>query len=321
VKSWFSGRVGVFAVAICVAARACGEAEEIAPLAAAPAAEFSGPQAMAYLEQICEIGPRISGSPGMAAQRALLVTHFRDAGGRVSGQAFKTEDRRTGKSVHMENLIIEWHPDRKERILIGVHYDTRPFPDRDPVDPQGTFLGANDGASGVAVLMELARVMPTLPGPVGVDFICFDAEEYVVGSRDPYCLGSTYFARRYVADRRDNPRLHRYRAGVILDMVADKDLQIWQEQQSVMWPDTQPVVAELWGVAARLGVREFVPRPKYTVHDDHVPLRMIAKIPTCDVIDFDYPAWHTTADTPANCSAESLAAVGRVMLAWLRDQR
>jgi hypothetical protein len=284
-------------------------------------AEFSGQQAMAHLERICGLGPRVSGSPGMTAQRTLLVNHFRDAGARVTGQAFKTEDRRTGKPVHMENLVVAWHPDRSERILIGVHYDTRPFPDRDPVDPQGTFLGANDGASGVAVLMELARFMPSLPGPVGVDFVCFDAEEYVVGARDPYCLGSTYFARRYVADRRADPRLHRYRAGVILDMVADKDLQIWQEQQSVMWPDTQPVVAELWGVAARLGVREFVPRPKYTVQDDHVPLRMIAKIPTCDVIDFDYPAWHTTADTPANCAPESLEAVGRVVHAWLLDQR
>ena len=294
----------------------CAHGEE-----AAPATDFSGPRAMAYLERICDVGPRFSGSPGMTAQRTLLVDHFRAAGARVSGQAFQTEDRRTGKPVHMENLIIEWHPDREERILIGVHYDTRPFPDRDPVDPRGTFLGANDGASGVAVLMELARFMPALPGPVGVDFICFDAEEYVVGARDPYCLGSTYFARRYVADRRADPRRHRYRAGVILDMVADRDLQIWQEQQSVMWPDTQPVVAELWGVAARLGVREFVPRPKYTVQDDHVPLRMIAKIPTCDVIDFDYPAWHTTADTPANCAPGSLEAVGRVMLAWLRDQR
>jgi glutaminyl-peptide cyclotransferase len=283
--------------------------------------EFSGPQAMAHLEKICDLGPRISGSPGMTAQRTLLVTHFRAAGARVTGQAFKTEDRRTGKPVHMENLIVEWHAERKERVLIGVHYDTRPFPDRDPVDPQGTFLGANDGGSGVAVLMELACFMPALSGPVGVDFVCFDAEEYVFGPREPYCLGSTYFARRYVADRRADPRLHRYRAGVILDMVADKDLQIWQEQQSVMWPDTQPIVAELWGVAARLGVREFVPRPKYTVQDDHVPLRMIAKIPTCDIIDFDYPAWHTTADTPANCAPESLQAVGRVTLAWLRDQR
>ena len=104
-------------------------------------------------------------------------------------------------------------------------------------------------------------------------------------------------------------------------MVADRDLEIWQEQHSVDWPDTRPVVDSIWDVARRLGVRQFVPRPKHAVQDDHLPLRMIAGIPTCDVIDFDYPAWHTTADVPAACSAESLAAVGEVMLAWLREQR
>ena len=282
---------------------------------------FSGPRAMAYLKEICDLGPRVSGSPGMVAQRKRLVEHFRSAKGFVHGQAFKLEDRRSGKPVHMENLIVEWHPDRKKRLLVGVHYDTRPFPDRDPKDPKGIFLGANDGASGVAVLMELAQFMRTVPEPLGVDFVCFDAEEYVFGQRDPYCLGSTYFARTYVADRIEDRNLHTYQFGVILDMVGDKDLQIWQEQQSVMWPDTQPVVQEIWSVASRLGVQQFIPRPKYTVQDDHVPLRMIAKIPTCDIIDFDYPAWHTTADVPSNCSADSLELVGRVILSWLRSQR
>ncbi len=304
----------MIAVAILFAVCARG-AETAAP------DEFSGSRAMKHLEDICDLGPRPSGSPGMDAQRSMLVKHFRAAGARVSGQAFKAVDRRTGRPVHMENLVVTWHPDRTDRVLLGAHYDTRPFPDRDPVDPQGTFVGANDGASGVAMLMELARFMPTLPGPVGVDFVCFDAEEFVVGSRDPYFLGSTFFARQYAADRRETPRLHRYRAGAILDMVADRDLQIWQEQQSATWADTRPVVEELWGVATRLGVREFVPRPRHLVQDDHVPLRTIARIPCCTVIDFDYPAWHTTQDTPAACSAESLAAVGRVMLAWLRDQR
>jgi hypothetical protein len=107
----------------------------------------------------------------------------------------------------------------------------------------------------------------------------------------------------------------------VLDMVADRDLEIWQEGHSVEWPDTRPVVDEIWAVAARLGVKQFVAAPRHTVEDDHVPLRMIGGIPTCDVIDFDYPAWHTTADTPANCSAESLEAVGRVVLEWLRSQR
>jgi glutaminyl-peptide cyclotransferase len=280
---------------------------------------FSGSRAMEHLEAVCDLGPRPSGSEAMRKQRSMLAAHFRGLGGRVSGQAFQIRDRRTGQPVHMENLIVNWHPDRTERILVGAHYDTRPFPDRDPVDPQGTFIGANDGASGVALLMELGRFMPDLEGP-GVDFVLFDAEEYVVGPRDPYFLGSTYFARGYATDRRagDGPT---YRCGVIVDMVADRDLMIWQEVKSLSWPDTRPVVESIWDVAARLGVRQFVPRPRHEIEDDHVPLRMIGRIPTCDIIDFDFPAWHTTRDLPAECSAESLEAVGRVLLAWLREQR
>jgi len=218
----------------------------------------------------------------------------------------------------MENLIVEWHPDRTDRVLLGAHYDTRPFPDRDPADPRGVFLGVNDGGSGVAALMELSTAVRALDGPVGVDFVLFDAEEYVVAPRDPYCLGSNFFARLYAAARQAGTLPYHYRCGVILDMVADRDLEIFQEQQSATWPDTQPIVDALWGTAARMGVRQFVPRPKYTIEDDHVPLRMIGRIPTCDVIDFDYPQWHTTRDTLEHCSAESLEAVGTVVLEWLR---
>jgi len=299
--------------AFAVVAASRGSADEL------PA--FSGDRAMAHLEAIAAIGPRPSGSPGMAKQRELIVKHFRAAGGRVRSQAFQIRDRRTGEPVRMENIIVEWHPDRPERILLGAHYDTRPFPDRDPVEPRGVFVGANDGASGVAVLMELAGAMPSLGGPVGVDFVLFDAEEYVVAQRDPYCLGSNFFARDYATAQQKGDAPYRYRAGVILDMVADKNLEICQEQHSASWPDTRPVVDSIWNVAARLNVREFVPRPKYTVEDDHVPLRMIARIPTCDVIDFDYPQWHTTQDTAEHCSAESLGTVGRVMLEWLREQK
>lgn len=288
---------------------------------AADAVEFSGERAMRHLEAICDLGPRPSGSAAMDRQRGLLARHFRAAGATVTGQAFQIRDRRTGAPVHIENLLVSWHPDRTERVILAAHYDTRPFPDRDPVDPEGVFLGANDGASGVAVLMELAAAMPGLPGPVGVDFVLFDAEEYVIHPRDPYFLGSSYFARQYAADRRAGRLPYAYRAGVLLDMVADRDLEIWQEQHSVDWPDTKPVVDSIWDVARRLEVREFVPRPKHAVQDDHLPMRMIGGIPTCNIIDFDYPQWHTTADTPAQCAAESLSAVGRVMLAWLREQR
>jgi len=304
------GRAAVWAAWLCMAAPAIAE----------DLPGFSGARAFKHLEAIAALGPRPSGSPGMEHQRRLLVKHFEAAGGRVSRQAFQIRDRRTGQPVRMENLIVEWHPDRSDRVLLGAHYDTRPYPDRDPVDPRGVFLGVNDGGSGVAALMELATAVPALPGPVGVDFVLFDAEEYVFAPRDPYCLGSNFFARQYAA-RQAAGGGHRYRCGVILDMVADRDLEIFQEQHSASWPDTQPVVESLWGVAARMGVRQFVPRPRHTIEDDHVPLRMIGRIPTCDVIDFDYPQWHTTSDTLEHCSGESLEAVGSVVLAWLRGLR
>ena len=285
------------------------------------ARQFSGAAAMAHLETVAGLGPRPSGSAVMERQRALLEAHFQAAGARVTRQRFEIRDRRSGKPVPMENLIVEWHPERLTRVLLAAHYDTRPFPDRDPTNPKGVFVGANDGASGVAVLMELAHAMPSIGGNVGVDFVLFDGEEYVFAPRDPYCLGSHFFARQYADHQQPGGQRHSYRCGVVLDMVGDRNLEICQEFHSVSWPDTRPVVEELWAVAARMQVRQFVPRPKYTVEDDHVPLRMIAKIPTCDVIDFDYPQWHTMQDTPANCSAESLEAVGRVVLQWLREQK
>ena len=283
-------------------------------------AQFSGTRAMEYLEAICELGPRPSGSEGMEKQRELLIRHFQKAGATVFRQAFRSRDGRIGDWVGMENLIVSWHPERNDRVLLGAHYDTRPYPDRDRRDPRGIFLGANDGASGVAVLMELADSVAELKGTVGVDFVLFDAEEYVFEEkRDSYCLGSLFFARQYVSSRKAGTISYAYRCGVILDMVGDRNLTIWQEQQSVDWHDTRPVVESIWATAKQLQIEEFVPRPKYLINDDHVPLRMTGGIPTCDIIDFDYPHWHTTQDIPENCSAHSLGLVGRVILSWLQN--
>jgi len=283
-------------------------------------AQFSGTRAMEYLEAICELGPRPSGSKGMEKQRELLIRHFQKAGATVFRQAFRSRDGRNGDWVRMENLIVSWHPERNDRVLLGAHYDTRPYPDRDRRDPRGIFLGANDGASGVAVLMELADSVAKLKGSVGVDFVLFDAEEYVFEEkRDSYCLGSLFFARQYAGSRKAGTISYAYRCGVILDMVGDRNLTIWQEQQSVDWHDTRPVVESIWATAKQLQIQEFVPRPKYLINDDHVPLRMTGGIPTCDIIDFDYPHWHTTQDIPENCSAHSLGLVGRVILSWLQN--
>jgi Zn-dependent M28 family amino/carboxypeptidase len=203
-------------------------------------------------------------------------------------------------------------------VLLCAHYDTRPLPDQeiDPMKKQrGVFIGANDGGSGVAVMMELAHLMPQLESHFGVDFLLLDGEELVYDSdRDPYFLGSEHFAQQY----RDNRPEHKYRWGVLLDMVGDANLQLYQEENSVTWRDTRPLVAQIWGLAQRLGVSEFIARPKYQIRDDHLAMRNIAKIPTCDVIDFDYPFWHTEGDTPDKCSAESLAKVGWVLYEWFQ---
>ena len=176
------------------------------------------------------------------------------------------------------------------------------------------------------MLAELGKLIPKLEAKeVGIDFVFFDAEELVFDSaRDPFFLGSEFFAREYVA----NPPPHKYVKGVLLDMIADSDLQIFYEVNSMREPGARQTMQEIWAVANRLGVSEFIPRIHHEVRDDHLALNDIAKIPTCDIIDFDYPApgargtyWHTTGDTPVHCSALSLAKVGWVLHEWLKEQK
>ena len=283
---------------------------------------FNGARAYGYLRQICSIGPRVSGSPGMEKQQQALAAHFRKLGGEVEMQRFQIRDRRTGDPVIMANMIVRWHPERKKRILLAAHYDTRPFPDRDPdlSKRKDEFIGANDGASGVALLAEMGRHMPDLDSEYGVDFVLFDGEEYVFDESDEYFLGSGWFARKYAREERD----YEYRWGVLVDMIGDKDLQIYQERLSASWRDTRPLVRQIWNQARALGVKEFIARPRHEVRDDHLPLHEIAKIPCIDIIDFDYPRpgenyWHTTQDVPENCSALSLAKVGWVLHEWLKS--
>jgi hypothetical protein len=276
---------------------------------------FDGTQAYEYLQDICALGSRISGSPGMTRQQEILREHFEKQGAKVTMQPFRVRHPANGSAVEMANMVIEWQPDTKQRILIGAHYDTRPRPDQDPIDPNGPFVGANDGASGVALMMQLGESVKKLDGKLGVDFVLFDGEEFIFNDRDEYFLGSTHFAEDYVA----HPPKHTYKAGVLLDMVGDKDLEIYQEGNSLDWPASRSVVNSVWAMAKKLGVREFVPRLGPTVNDDHIPLNRKAKIPTCDVIDFEYPHWHTRGDTADKCSALSLAKVGWVMAEWLKS--
>lgn len=275
-------------------------------------------RAFQYLVDICDIGPRISGTEGMRRQQERIEEHFLKFGAAVRYQAFDAVHPRTGEPVRMKNMVVTWHPESRERVLIACHYDTRPRPDREllPINRDKPFIGANDGASGVALLMELAHHMDRIEPIYGVDFVFFDGEELVYTERDKYFLGSEHFSRQY---RDHPPEDYRYVAGVLVDMVAGKNLKLYFERYSLRY--APEVTRSVWEVARQLGIREFIPRPKHRVKDDHLPLNEIAGIPTCDIIDFDYPYWHKRNDLPAACSGDSLAKVGHVILGWLATYR
>lgn len=251
----------------------------------------------------------------MQRQQEYLTTYFQQLGAEVQLQAFTGTDPRNGGPIPMANFIARFFPERGERVLLCAHYDTLPFPLRDRRNPRGRFVGANDGASGVAVLMELAQHVDQVPREIGVDIVFFDGEEFIFSEWDRYFQGSEYFANWYRETAGKRP--WRYRAAVLLDMVGDADLQIYQERNSAWWPDSRWIVDGIWSTARQLRVSEFIPRKKYEIRDDHLALHNIAGIPACVIIDFDYPAWHTEGDTPDKCSALSLAKVGWVVTEWL----
>jgi glutaminyl-peptide cyclotransferase len=266
---------------------------------------------MGYLKDLCKIGARISGTEGMKKQQEFIKKHFEKLGAKVTFQTFTGRQGRR-PPVEMANIIVSWNPENERRVLICSHYDTRPIADQedDRRDWEKTFLSANDGGSGVALLMEWANHMKDFKSTVGIDFVLFDGEEYVFGKQDKYCLGSEHFAATY---RKDQPKF-KYLAGVLLDMVGGKDAQFPIEQNS--WNDANLVVKEIWSIALSENCPAFKNRIGYQVTDDHIALNRVG-IPAVDIIDFDYKHWHRLSDTPENCSGESLAQVAKVLSLWI----
>ncbi|MFQ5823301.1 MAG: DUF4910 domain-containing protein [bacterium] len=212
----------------------------------------------------------------------------------------------------MTNIIASFAPEKNERILLCAHWDTRPWADQDPdlENRDKPILGANDGASGVAVLLEVAKTIQISEPKFGVDIIFFDGEDAgLPGQTDSYALGSQYFAKN--KDFHYHPQF-----GILLDMVGDKDLQIYQEENSLEY--APQIVEKVWNKAQRLELQAFIPTPGYEVTDDHMPL-LRAGIPCIDLIDFNYDYWHTLEDTPDKCSPESLAQVGQLLLSLLYE--
>jgi Zn-dependent M28 family amino/carboxypeptidase len=188
-------------------------------------------------------------------------------------------------------------------ILFGAHYDTRLLADQDPNDPQEPVLGANDGASGVAVLIELARVIPeNIPNEITLAF--FDFEDQGGIGQYQWIAGSTALAGDSEFNLPDQV--------IIVDMIGDKDLNVYMDRNS-----DPALTAEVWQAAQKLGYEGYIiPEGKYSMLDDHVPFKN-QNIPAIDMIDFDYPAWHTTTDDESNISAKSLGIIGKTLLYWL----
>ena len=290
-------------------------AQDRAP-APAEATAFDGKRAMTYLEEICKLGPRMSGTEGMKKQQALLKKHFEERGATVEFQRFTARQESQRKPVDMANLIASWHPERARHVILCAHYDTRPIADQEENIRKWhePFLSANDGGSGVAVLMEMANRMKELQTTVGVDFVLFDGEEYIFDpapGHDRYFFGSEHFAKLY---QRNRPR-YRYLGAVLMDMIAGKNVEIPVERHSLT--QAQALVQELWGIAAELKCPVFQNKWGADVLDDHLALNR-AGIPAVDLIDMNYPHWHRLSDIPANCAPEGMTQVARVLSVWLQ---
>lgn len=260
---------------------------------------FDGQRAYADVVTQVGFGARTPGSEAHAKVREWMRRELEAAGWQVEVQ----ESQAMGHPVF--NLVAK-RGEAPPQVIVGAHYDTRLFADHDP-DPANHSLpvpGANDGASGVAVLLELARVLP--PDTVPVWLVFFDAEDNGRIDGWDWILGSREFVK-------NNPL--QPRAVVIVDMIGDADLQIYKERNS-----TPALTDEIWAAAQALGYAEvFIPEYKFSMLDDHTPF-LEAGVPAVDIIDFDYPHWHTLADTADKVSPQSLQAVGETLLAWLTGQ-
>lgn len=258
---------------------------------------FSGDQAYQSVLAQMKIGPRPTGSPEGWATGDYIIQSLKAARWDVQTQEFDY------LGVRARNIIAT--AGQGPQVIIGAHYDTRKRADQDPTSPNAPVPGADDGASGVAVLIELARTLNRAKLQNQVALVFFDAEDN--GGLDgwDWIAGSTYFAQHLET----RPILV-----VVVDMIGDTDQQIyWERNSSPVWNQ------RIWQVAASLGYSaHLIAQPKYAMLDDHTPF-LSAGIPAVDMIDFDYPYWHTTADTADKVAPASLERVGRTLQVFLEQ--
>jgi len=274
----------------CLLLTACGEPEPLV---------FDGEAAYAHVEAQCDLGFRPTGSEAGWATGDYIISYLEEQGWTVETEEFTYHDTPVRNVVGRSSTGSDQGVGPV--ILLGAHYDTRCSADEE--DASVPVMGANDGASGVAVLLELARTLDRdkLQNEVWLAF--FDAEDNGRLDGWEWCVGSSYMA----AHLEIMPE-----AVVVVDMIGDADQQIFLERNS-----DPALQARLWEIAATLGYTDtFISEYRWAMYDDHVPFAQRG-IPAVDIIDFDYPYWHTTQDTRDKVSAESLERVGRVVEMWI----
>lgn len=292
--------------------------------------KFDADSAYASIEAQCAWGARIPGSAAHEQCGDFIVQQFKKLGLTVIEQKaqLKAWD---GKKLASRNIIASYKPELSERVIIATHWESRPWADADPDSSKHRqpVMAANDGASGVAVMLEVARQLANLQPTIGIDFICFDSEDYgapywasdkAPADGSDWCLGSQYWAK--------HPHIKGYKAryGILLDMVGGQDARFCYEGVSLRY--ARDVMVRTWDAAQRAGAAElFLPQEGGWAQDDHVPMNEIAGIPTIDIIpylqgDHTFGAtWHTTSDTPEHISKETLKGVGQTLLQLLSEER
>jgi Zn-dependent M28 family amino/carboxypeptidase len=266
---------------------------------AAVAPSFDSGRAWDHLRHLVTIGPRPSGSPAIEQTRTYIKDQLTAA--RVAFREQSWEQQTPIDSVRMVNIVASIAGTRKDRIVIAGHYDTKLY-------REFRFVGASDGASSAAFLIELARVLKARRNALTVEFVFLDGEE--ARRTDWQGTDNTYGSRRYVDMARKDGTLASLKAMILVDMIGDRNLTIRRDSNSTQW-----LTDLIWSTAKRLNQPAFMPEPT-RVEDDHLPF-LEAGVPSVDIIDLDYPQWHTAGDTLDAVSARSLQVVGDVLIASL----
>lgn len=294
-------RLSALSLIILLLAAGCGNQ----PVTELPS--FDADRAFSYIEKQVSFGPRVPGSAASAACREFMKNHLESTGAVIDSQAFDFFDPYSQTNIRMVNLVGSFGTLSKENkaVALVAHYDSRPRTDfaSDPALLNEPIDGANDGGSGVAVLLEMANMFKEVAPPVPIDIIMVDGEDWgKPGDTHLYLLGSQQYVRLPVRDK--------YRFVLVVDMVADQDQRFYRDSLSEM--HTKWLNDLVFNTAHSLGLDMFVDSLRNTILDDHIPF-LASGVPAITIIDMDYPYWHTEFDTPDKCSPQSLDNIGLLL--------